>query len=168
LNVTVIAPAEKRTTLAGYGIEDAYTATEVDALLAAKATIGAGGQGNGVPLIVGGITYTSAGVFREVVSGSPGAATDIYIPVDDGTVVDSLFILEVAGYDKSGSGDEFLDVVYYSAILPAAISALSSTTVKGTPKTRTYTESTGTIKLSLATGAATYRVVVGARRLKLA
>jgi hypothetical protein len=124
-----------------------------------KANMGAGGLGDGVPLTAGGVTYTAGGKKVQVISGSPGANTDIYFT----GAVDRIVVLEVYGYDTSGGGNEFLDVVYFSTIGTPAIGVLTGTDLKGTPKTRTYTQSTGYARLSLATGAATYAVTVAVR-----
>lgn len=131
-NVTVVAPAEKRTTIADHGITDVYTATEIDALLARKANIGAGGQGDGFPLTVGSIVYTSAGSDKNFASAAASAI--FWVQPAGGTVA----ILDVIGYDDA-SVDVFWDVVVvYVFSLGYGVTVVSSNTVAGTPRARTY------------------------------
>ncbi len=160
--VTVNVTGAKATTLAGYGITDAYTATEIDALLAAKMPIGAAGHGGGTPLTIGSFVYTSGGADQTV---STGVAA---VPVFNSQIVAGAQwitqILEVSGIDNA-TGDTFLDVLYlYGNTVGYGHSVISSTTLLGTPRARTWSMPT-TLRLALGGAAgSTYTIRIGVRR----
>lgn len=158
----ITAPALLRTTAREYGITDVYSKAEIEGLLASKANIGTGGQGTGVPLTVGGLTYTALGTYQAIATG--GAATTFYIPTAAGGGVTYLELLEVCGYDASSGTDNFVDLLAYSAVGPT-LGVIVSTNVSGTPRARTYTLTASSPQVALGGAAGnTYRIVVGVRR----
>lgn len=121
---------------------DVYTKAEVDALLAGKLNIGGVGMGGGTPLTIGAITYSALGPPQTVATGLS--------PTQLSTLSDSLSRLHIV-FGANESEGAFVDLVAVcvSAGGTKAIATLSTTDVRGTPRTRSYTMNINRMQLAL-------------------
>lgn len=156
-------------TASGLGVTDVYTKAEIDALLADKASreITPGVSAGETFFRVNDVTYEQGGTAANFATGA--AAANVYAPpyiyaADGSSVRQTTDIVEVAGYY---AGDVFMDdLIVQSPGTGAGFLLVNSTTVAGTPRTRTYAWTSGALTLAMGGAAGqTYVVTVCSRRL---
>lgn len=156
-NVAITVAAQKQTTVADYGIVDAYTKPQVDALLAKYQAL-AGAQGAGAPFTIGGVTYSAAGTRQSMNTGLPGAT--FYVPTGN-----SIELLEVFGYDATSGADCFVDLIAITPLIGPTVGVIFSANMAGAPRARTYTATAGNVKIALGGAVGdTYNLVISVRK----